>query len=217
MAIAIVAYGQDDGKSKKPLGLKLKNVSLGISPSLTTKPNPSDFTIDEFTNYQGNLIDLGLSANIYGQWNLRAHLGYIIRVLDPSEYFDQVLPFEEIAIYNDVNGFKWAWSVNGIVPESFIMFNLGVSRNLRIANMKITPYLSAWCTNERPQIIVDGYEVIATGEYVDETFLAFQDFGITFYPSIGLDIEIEQYVFGFYCMDGDSPMPSIGLRLGYLL
>jgi len=64
---------------------------------------------------------------------------------------------------------------------------------------------------------VDGYEVIATGEYVDETVLAYEDWGITFYPTVGVDVEMEKYVFGLSFTDGDSPMPMLGLRIGYQL
>lgn len=218
MAIAFMAYSQEEGKPKKSFVFDITNVSLGISPSLTDKPDASDFTTEEFADYQGNMVDLGLSANVYGRWNVRGHVGYIAGVLDPTEYFDQVLPFEEVdGVYNDVNGYEMAWSVNGIVPESYVMINLGLSRNFVIGSTTVTPYVSAWLSNERPRIIVEGYEVIATGEYVDETVLAYQDWGVTFYPTVGVDVEMEKYVFGLYYTDGDSPMPFFGLRLGYQL
>lgn len=218
MAIAFMAYSQEEGKSKKSFGFDITNVSLGISPSLTDKPNPSDFIINEFVDYQGTMLDIGMSANVYGKWNLRGQIGYLSGALDPADYFDQVLPFEEVdGVYDDVNGYELAWSVNGIIPESYVMLNLGVSRNLSIGSVKVTPYLSAWYTNERPRLIVEGYEVIATGEYVDETVLAYEDWGITYYPTIGVDVEMEKYVFGLSFTDGDSPMPMLGLRIGYQL
>lgn len=218
MAITIVAAAQQEGKTKKNFGFDVKNVSLGISPSLTDKPVPTNFSFDEFADYQGTMLDVGLSANVFGKWNLRGQIGYLAGALNPEDYFDQVLPFEQVdGVYDDVNGYEEAWSVNGIIPESYIMLNIGVSRTFAAGKMNITPYLSSWYSNERPRIMVDGYEVIATGEYVDETVLAYEDWGITFYPTFGVDIEFNQYVLGFSFSDGDSPMPLLGLRIGYSL
>lgn len=218
MAFAVVVNAQKEDKTKKSFGFVVKNVSLGISPGLTGKPMPSDFTIDEFADYQGTMLDIGLSANVYGKWNLRGQIGYLAGALNPEDYFDQVLPFEQVdGVYDDVNGYEDAWSVNGIIPESYVMLNIGVSRTFAAGKFNITPYLSSWYSNERPRIIVDGYEVIATGEYVDETVLAYEDWGITYYPTIGVDIEFNQYVLGFSFTDGDSPMPLLGLRIGYTL
>jgi hypothetical protein len=218
MAITFVATARKEGKTQKTIGFDVNNVSLGIAPSLTGKPVPTNFSFDEFADYQGTLLDIGLSANIYGRWNLRGQIGYLAGALNPEDYFDQVLPFEQVdGVYDDVNGYEEAWSLNGIIPESYIMFNIGVSRTFAAGKMNITPYLSSWYSNERPRIIVDGYEVIATGEYVDETVLAYEDWGVTFYPTIGVDIEFNQYVFGLSFNDGDSPMPLLGLRIGYSL
>jgi len=215
---AFAANAQEEQKVKKSFGFDVTNVSLGIGLSETGGVDPNNFTFEEFADHQGTMIDLGMSANVYGKWNLRMHLGYIAGALDPVDYFDQVMPFEEVdGVYDDVNGFEWAWSVNGIVPESYVLLNLGVSRTYKVSNVKVTPYNSAWYTNERPRIIVDGYEVIATGEYVDETVLAYDDWGITFYPQFGLDLEMEKYLFGLGVSDGDSPMPNLNLRVGYQL
>jgi hypothetical protein len=101
------------------------------------------------------------------------------------------------------------------VPESFVLLNLGVSRTFKVSNVKITPHISAWFTNERGRNIVDGYEVIATGEYVDETILAYQNWGTTLYPQLGLDLEVDKYLFGLSLSAVERPSPNLILRIGY--
>ena len=216
VAGATAANAQEEQKAKKSLGFDVTNVSLGIGPSLTGGVDPKNFTHEEFANHQGTMIDVGMSANVYGKWNLRMHLGYIAGALDPVDYFDQVGPFEELdEVYDAVNGYEWANRVNGIVPQSFVLLNLGVSRTFNVSNVKITPHISAWFTNERGGIIVDGYEVIATGEYVDETILAYQDWGTSVYPQFGLDLELDKYLYGMSLNVAEFPMPILNFRIGY--
>lgn len=219
--VALLAWGaaanaQEEKKEKKSFGFDVTNVSLGIGLSEAGGIDPNNFTFGEFADYRGTLIDLGMSANVYGKWNLRMHLGYIAGAIDPVDYFDQVMPFEEVeGVYDDVNGSILEWNPNGIVPESFVLLNLGVSRTFKISNIKVTPFVSAWCSNERARLMVDGYEVIATGEYIDETLMAYEDWGISFLPYLGFDLEMGKYLFGMGLIADAPPLPTANLRIGY--
>jgi len=204
----------------------VQNVSLGIGLREPGVPDPNNFTFGEFTDHVGQLIDLGISTNVYGKWNLRTHIAYIGNVIKPEDYFDRVLHWSEVdEIYHDVNGEELsfatddyrAWCVNGIIPESHIYINLGISRSFTLSKFTITPFYSVWLTNERARIITNGYQEISSGKIINETLLTYIDFGLSPIPYVGLDVEFDKFLVGFGLGDGTSPTPSTYVRLGYKL
>jgi hypothetical protein len=216
-AAAAFAQGEDSNPPKK-WKFDVQNVSLGMGLREPGVPDPANFTFGEFTDHVGQFFDLGMSANVYGKWNLRTHIGYLGKDIKPEDYFDRVMPWSEVdGVYDDINGHTEAWCVNGIIPESNIYINLGISRSFTLSKCTITPFYSMWLTNERGRIIVDGYQEIATGTIIDETALIYDDFGLSAIPYLGIDVELDKFLLGFGLGDGTSPMPYTYVRLGYKL
>ena len=220
--VALLAWGAaanaQEEKEKKSFGFDVTNISIGIGSGFSSAPDPQNFTNEDFTEHVASMVDIGLSANVYGKWNVRAGVGYMFGVLDPEEYFDEVLEYEQFAgIYDRVNGDVLSWYTNGVIPDSYVLPYVGFSRSFSVESVTITPYVTAWFSNERPRLYFDGYEVIATGEYVDNLVLGYEDWGVVPFTSLGLDVELDKYVLGLSYMLGSDPMPSLSLRLGYQL
>lgn len=209
------ANAQEEQKTKKTIGFDVTNVSLGISPGLTGSVDPNDFTIQEFLDHQGTMIDLGMSANIYGEWNLRLQVGYLAGTLNPSDYFEEVQPWEWGVYDFPNNEYYIREENNGITPGSNVFLNFGGSRDFHFDGFTITPIVGAWATNERPRIAAEGYEIIATGEYVNERIYWYEDWGVNFYPSFGLDFGIDKYLIGLTYNSMEVPVSNFTVRLGY--
>jgi hypothetical protein len=192
------------------------NVSIGIYPALSGIPDPKNFTIDEYAEHQNHYVDATLAINVWRNLNMRLGIGYM-NTLNPEKYFDKVLPFEEVeGVYDDVNG-GWGNSVMRGLGGSNVFLGLGVSRSLYFGKFHVTPVLMWWYGTYQENYKVNGYEVIATGEYIDETLYTYIPVELGIYSSLGIDIEMKKHIFGLRALGGEDNSSGLCLRWGYKL
>ena len=221
--VALLAWGtaanaQEEKKAKTSFGFDVTNVSIGIGSGFSSAPDPIDFTYEEFVEHQASMIDIGISANVYGKWNVRAGVGYMFGVLDPEDYFDQVFNFDDkLEIWEYERGENFDWLGSGLGPGSNVLPYVGFSRSFSVKSVTLTPHATAWWGRDGLTLDYVGYEILATGEYVDDYMLGYEDGEVSQYWCLGLDVELDKYVLGLSYLVGEQPMPSLSLRLGYQL
>lgn len=202
-------------KLKSELKFTPSNISLGLIPSINTKPDPSNFTLSEFGEYQASSFDAIASVNVWRNLNLRFGIG-MLNNLKPDEYFESVLEFDEVeGIYDDINGGEYNDHMLGI-GGSPLLLSLGVSRSLYFGTFHLTPFISSTYGTYQENYIVDGYEVIASGQFVNEKLYTFISEPGS-WTTIGVDLELNKLLLGISWLSGEENVSSLGLRLGYKL
>lgn len=203
-----------------------ENFYVGISPSFTPKPKVGDFTFEQLENFQNGMIDATITLDIISKWKVTVGAGLLTGRLNPSKYAELSFTGDDEDLFWDNYegiGETFILSANGVFG-SYVLPNVGLSRPIKLGKIHVTPSIGYWFSGIRENEMYYARRDLNTGEIIQGIVnLESNDplvIGIWApYPTFGLNVEFEKYIFGVQINDPvyGVNMPDFGVRFGYKL
>jgi len=204
-----------------------ENFYVGISPSLTRKPNVDDFTLEQLSDFQSGMIDATLTLDIISKWKVTIGVGLLTGRLNAQDYAELSFEGDEVdeLFWNNYEGIgeEGFASLRGVFG-SYVLPNLGISRPIKLGKIHVTPSVHFWLSDVRFDNMFYAREDLNTGQIIEEIVSLREDWPLAAgtevpWPTLGLNVELEKYIIGVQFNDPiwGVNMPDFGLRFGYKL
>ena len=203
-----------------------ENFYVGVSPSFTPKPKMDDFTLEQLESFQNGMIDATLTLDIISKWKVTVGVGFLTGRLNHSNYAELTYTGDDEELFwNNYEGIGETFIItaNGVFG-SYLAPNVGISRPIKLGKIHVTPSLGYWFSGIRVNEMYYARKDLNTGQIIEEIVnLEWNEplvVGIWLpYPTFGLNVEMEKYIFGIQINDPiyGCNVPDFGLRFGYKL